>query len=252
VRLKDKIALVTGAAHGIGRGIALRFGAEGAVVLVTDIDVDGAEAVAHGVRDGGGRAEAIRLDVRRPEEVREVYDRVARDHGRLDIQVSNAGSTARMPFLETTVEFWDQLLTLNLRGVFLCGQAAARIMVGQGSGRIVNMSSISGQQGGLGRAAYGASKAAIINLTQVMAAELAEHGVLVNAIAPGPTRVEATASQPLPGQGMLNRLLLKRFGEPAEVAAAAVFLASDECSFTTGAVLNVDGGFHAGGVLGET
>ncbi len=252
MRLKDKIALVTGAAHGIGRGIALRFGAEGAFVLVTDIDADGATEVGRAIQSAGGHAEALRMDVTRPDEIRAVYDRVARDHGRLDIQVSNAGSTARMPFLETTVEFWDHLLALNLRGVFLCGQAAARLMVGRKRGRIVNMSSISGQQGGLGRAAYGASKAGIINLTQTMAAELADAGILVNAIAPGPTRVEATASQSLPGQGMLNRLMLKRFGEPAEVAAAAVFFASDECSFTTGTVLNVDGGFHAGGVLGET
>lgn len=252
MRLKDKVALVTGAAHGIGRGVAIRFGAEGALVLVTDIDADGAAAVAGGIRDAGGRAEALRLDVTEPDEIQRVYARVARDHGRLDVQVSNAGSTERMPFLETTVAFWDRLLALNLRGVFLCGQAAARLMIEGGGGRIINMTSISGQNGGLGRAAYGASKAGIINLTQVMAAELADHGILVNAIAPGPTRVEATASQPRPGPGMLNRLMLKRFGEPAEVAAAAVFLASDECSFTTGAVLNVDGGFHAGGVLGET
>ncbi|HET6519245.1 MAG TPA: 3-oxoacyl-ACP reductase family protein [Geminicoccaceae bacterium] len=253
MRLRDRIALVTGAANGIGRGIALRFGAEGAVVLVTDVDTDGADEVAGAIVEAGGRAEALRLDVAQPDEVESVYDRVAAAYGRLDVQVSNAGSTDRMPFLETTVEFWDRLLAINLRGVFLCGQAAARLMVSQGDGgRIVNMTSISGQNGGLGRAAYGASKAGIINLTQTMAAELAEHGILVNAIAPGPTRVRSTQTEEVPGQGMLNRLMLKRYGEPGEVAAAALFLASNECSFITGAVLNVDGGFHAGGVLGET
>ena len=245
-RLEGKIAVVTGGAKGIGRGIAERFAAEGAQVVIADIDAAAGQEVA-----GAIGAEFRRLDVADPQAVEAFYAELGQRHGRLDVQVSNAGITDRMPFLETTLAFFDRVHAINLRGLFLCGQLAARLMIAaEVAGRIVNMASISGQHGGLGRAAYGSSKAGIVNLTQVMAAELAPYGILVNAIAPGPIKVGR--GQDVPGPGMTNRLMLKRYGLPEEVAAAALFLASDESGFVTGSVINVDGGFNGAGVMGDT
>ena len=248
MRLQGKATLITGAGHGIGRGIATRFGREGASVLVTDIDLDAAERVAGEIRAAGGTAESCALDVREPDEAAAAVDEAVRRFGRLDAAVNNAGRTSRMPFLEMTLEFWDELLRLNLTGVFVCAQAEARQMVRQGHGRIVNVASNSGIRGGRGRAAHGATKAGIINLTQSMAIELAEFGVLVNTLAPGPTRTERTTSA-TPGPAFANQMSLKRFGEPDEMGAAAAFLCSDDCSFTTGHVLSVDVGFTATGVM---
>ncbi|MSQ71429.1 MAG: SDR family oxidoreductase [Betaproteobacteria bacterium] len=242
--LAGKVALVTGAASGIGRAIALRFAAARATLIATDIDAAGAGATA---REAGRDALHLRLDVSDETEVARVYAAVAARHGRLDIQVSNAGITARAPFLEMTLEKFDRIIRTNLYGVFLCGQQAARLM--QGGGRIVNIASVSGQQGGTGRSAYGASKAAIINLTQTMAIELAPRHILVNAIAPGPTQIERFNVAGAQRAALLSRLAIKRFADPAEVASAALFLVSAENTYITGHVLNVDGGFHAAGVM---
>jgi 3-oxoacyl-[acyl-carrier protein] reductase len=244
-RLAGRIALVTGAGSGIGRAIALRFAAEGATVIATDVDEAKAQATA---LQAGGAATHFRMDVGDPDEVARVFGEVAKRHVRLDIQVSNAGITARTPFLEVSLDAFHAIMRINLYGVLLCGQAAARLMLADG-GRIINITSVSGQQGGTGRAAYGASKAAIINLTQTMAIELAEHGILVNAIAPGPTQVERTAHGPAQRAAFLARLAIKRYAEPADIASAALFLASGDNSYITGHILNVDGGFRAAGVM---
>jgi 3-oxoacyl-[acyl-carrier protein] reductase len=247
MRLRGKAAAVTGAGNGIGRGIAIRFAAEGASVLVADIDIDAATRTADQIVASDGVAVPFGLDVREPEEAAAAVAKAVDRFGRLDVHVNNAGVTDRSPFLETSLDFWQRLLAVNLTGTFICGQAAARQMVKQGGGRIINISSNSGIRGGMGRAAYGATKAAIINLTQTMAMELAPHGILVNALAPGSIRTERT-SEEQPGPGFLARMSIKRFGEPDEVGTAAAFLASDECTFTTGSVLSVDGGFIAAGV----
>lgn len=247
-RLKDQIACVTGAGNGIGRAIALRFAAEGAHVIALDVHAQSAQAVATEIHAAGGKAEAIAADVGDENAVREAYAGIAARHGRLDIQVSHAGITNRKNFLQETVAGLDKILRVNFYGAFLCGQAAARLMLEKG-GRIVNTTSVSGQQGGTGRAAYGASKAAIINLTQTMAVELARHNILVNAIAPGPTEVARTAHAAGQRAAFLARLAMKRYATPEDLANAALFLCSPDNSYVTGHVLNVDGGFMAAGVM---
>jgi NAD(P)-dependent dehydrogenase (short-subunit alcohol dehydrogenase family) len=251
MRLKSRVAIITGAARGIGREIARRFAAEGAAVAVADVNHDGAAAVAAEIGKAGGDALAVAVDITVPAQV-EALTRATLDRfGRLDVLVNNAGVGLNRPFLATTLEDWERVLRVNLTGTFVCAQAAARVMVDQGSGTIVNIGSISGQRGGQGRCAYGASKAGILLLTKVMAVELAPHGVTVNAIAPGPvvtdmsngTHTEATR------KSYHDRIPLRRYGREAEIAAAALFLASAEASFVTGHTLNVDGGFNAAGLL---
>lgn len=248
-RLQDKIAIVTGAARGIGKAIALRFVQEGATVILADIDPDAAQATASEIDPTGSQSNVAVLDVADPDAVSATVQHVVSTTGPIDILVNNAGIMDRMAFLEMTPEFWDRVTGINLRGAFLTGQAVARHMAKRGDGgRIVNVASNSGIFGGRGRAAYGASKAGLINLTQTMAIELAEHNINVNAIAPGPTKTGPhIPDEPWPS--VKNRMPLARFGTPAEVAAVATFLASDEASFVTGHTYAVDGGFTISGMM---
>lgn len=249
-RLMDKVAIVTGAAHGIGGAIADRLATDGAKVVVADIDAAKAETRAKAIRDAGGTAIGMKVDVRLRSDTEAMVQRAVAEWGRLDIQVSNAGIVDRQPFLDMDDDLWNRVLATNLYGAFTSGQYAARQMVSQGDGgRIVHVASNSGIFGGRGRAAYGASKAGLINLTQTMAIELAEHDILVNAVAPGATRTRATGGADQPPDTVMARMPLRRFGEPAEIAAVAAFLASDECSFTTGHVFCSDGGFTVAGVM---
>ncbi len=252
-RLDGRTAIVTGAARGIGRAIATRLHADGAHVTLADIDPAEAEAAAREIDPKGARAVAHGLDVRDRAAVEAMVDAVADRQDGLDILVSNAGIMDRMPFLEMTDEFWQRVLGINLYGTFLCGQAAARRMVAQGSAgrrgsRIVNVASNSGIFGGRGRTAYGASKAGIINLTQSMAIELAEHGIAVNAVAPGPTKTGPHMPEE-PWPSVKARMPLARFGQPHEIAAVAAFLASDEASFVTGHTYAADGGYTIAGIM---
>jgi 3-oxoacyl-[acyl-carrier protein] reductase len=229
----------------------LRFASEGARTVVADVNGENGRTVAAEITAAGGRARAVRVDITDPTQVESLIQETLAYFGRLDILVNNAGVGLNKPFLTTTLEEWDRQLRVNLTGTFLCAQAAARAMVRQGAGRIINIASISGQRGGQGRAAYGASKAGVILLTKVMAVELAPRGVSVNAIAPGPvvtemsngTHTEATR------RAYHERIPLRRYGREHEIAAAALFLASEESSFVNGHVLNVDGGFGAAGLL---
>jgi len=252
-RFRNKVAIVTGGANGIGAAIATRLVEEGARVLIADIEANTARGTAEGINarfaGAGGEAHAALLDVRHRSTAEAAVASAVDRWGGLDVLVANAGITDRAPFLEMTDALWSNVIETNLYGVFVCGQCAARQMVAQGhGGRIVNVASNSGYFGGRGRAAYGASKAAIINLTQTMAIELARQQILVNAVAPGPTRTRVTSGeQPPPSASM--RMALPRYGEPEEIAEVAAFLASDACSFTTGHVFAADGGFTVTGMM---
>jgi 3-oxoacyl-[acyl-carrier protein] reductase len=249
MQLGGQAALVTGAGSGVGRGIAIALANAGAAVLVSDLDVTRAEAVTAEIGAAGGRALATALDVRDPVATEMALELSAGHHGGIDIFVANAGSTARRPFLELTLDEFEAQLRLNLTGCFLGCQAAARRMIAQQrGGRIITISSNSGRFGGRGRAAYSASKAAIIALTQTMAIELAPHGILVNCVAPGPIRTERSTGAE-PDSAFTSRMALPRYGTPAEVGAAVVFLASPACSFTTGHTLGVDGGLTVTGIM---
>lgn len=245
----SKAAVVTGAARGIGRAIAEKMAHSGWRVVLADIDEGAVRETADALRQSGAKSLPYPVDVTDRESVAGMIDSAVTAFGQLDVLVSNAGIMDRAPFLTMTEAFWHRVIDTNLTGAFLCGQAAARQMIAQGTGgRIVNVASNSGIFGGRGRGAYGASKAGLINLTQTMAIELAEHQILVNAVAPGPTKT--SDNQPdEPWPGVKARMPLARWGRPEEIAAVAMFLASDDCSFTTGHVWCADGGYTVAGIM---
>jgi NAD(P)-dependent dehydrogenase (short-subunit alcohol dehydrogenase family) len=243
---QGKITIVTGGASGIGAAIAERFAAEGAEAIAADL------ACPDDGLTGGGKPRLHRhqLDVSDGASVARLVEAVLARFERIDVLVNCAGIGANKPFLDTPVELFDRILAVNLRGTFLMSQAVARRMPPEG-GSIINIGSISGLRGNLGRAAYGASKGGLVTLSEVMAVELAARKIRVNVIAPGPIETPLVESMLSPAERAIwtRRLPLGRYGTAAEVAAAAVFLASDEASYVTGHVLAVDGGFLAGGVI---
>jgi 3-oxoacyl-[acyl-carrier protein] reductase len=247
----SEVALVTGAGSGIGEGIARRLAQDGAAVLVADINADAAARVTASIVASGGTAAAQAMDVTDEAQVDAAVAEAERRFGRLRLAICNAGITDRVPVLEMSLAAFERVLRVNLVGCFLTARAAARAMVRapDPGGRIVTISSVSGQFGGTGRAAYGASKGGIEMLTRVLATELAPHGVLVNAVAPGPVQVARTAHGPRQRAAFLDRMAVKRYGTPADVAAAVAFLCDARTGFVTGQVLNVDGGFASSGVM---
>jgi NAD(P)-dependent dehydrogenase (short-subunit alcohol dehydrogenase family) len=248
MRLKNKIAVVTGSLSGIGAGIARRFALEGATVVGGDLAA-AAPALAETAQPG---VYEQRLDVSDAASVARFVEATLTRLQRIDILVNCAGIGRNMPFLETPEAIFDKILAVNLKGTFLMAQAVARAMTQAGyGGRIINIGSISGERGNLGRAAYGASKGGVDQLSRVMAVELAPHGILVNVIAPGPIETPLVEAMLSPDERRLwtRRLPLGRYGKVEEVTAAALFLASDEASYMTGHVLAVDGGFLAAGAI---
>ena len=245
MRLKDKTALITGGARGIGAATALLFANEGARIGIIDLQKEGLKRISEKARSEGFEIETFAGDITKKEAVEQAVNLFAQKCGRLDILINNAGVVIPRPFFEKTVEDWEKTLSVNLIGMFLCCQAAAKYMLEQKSGKIVNISSIRGIDhcGREGVMDYSASKTAVIGLTKTMAKELAPY-INVNTVAPGHTKTEMTA--PLPDevkQNMIEGSYLKRMAEPEDIAKAILFMASEDADFITGQVLLVDGGF---------
>jgi NAD(P)-dependent dehydrogenase (short-subunit alcohol dehydrogenase family) len=251
MRLEGRGAIVTGAAQGIGKAIAQAFVEQGARVLIGDINGERAAITAAELSARDGNARSIQVDVADPAGGQTLVSHCLREFGRVDILVNNAGIGINKRTLDFPLDEWERVIKINLTGAFLCSQAAARRMVEQRSGKIINIVSLSGQRGGIGRAAYGASKAGLELLTKVMAVELAELGVNVNAIVPGPIATDVGRAMHDPATVEAYHFLVpqRRYGEPREIADAAVFLASSESDYVNGHSLNVDGGFQAAGLM---
>jgi len=245
MRFAGQVAVVTGGGNGIGRACAEAFGAEGAAVVIADIDAEAGSAVARAIEAAGGRATFVKTDVGEAAQAQRLIDRTLAAFGRLDVLINNAGIIRTAEFLEISEADFDAVLRVNLKGVFLVGQAAARAMVAQGKGAIVNMSSTNAVVAIPNQVPYVTSKGGVNQLTKVMALALADKGIRVNAIGPGSILtdlLQVVMRDEAARRKILSRTPMGRCGEPAEVAKVALFLASDDASYLTGQTIYPDGG----------
>jgi 3-oxoacyl-[acyl-carrier protein] reductase len=244
MKLKDQVAMVTGAAGGIGKAIALTFVREGAKVVLVDIDLSKLETVKDEIERGKGEAVAISCDITKSVDVAEMVGQTYEKFGCIDILVNNAGIIRRGTIETVTEEDWDQVIAVNLKGTFNCCKAVVEIMKRQGYGKIINISSIAGKLGDITSApGYGPSKAGVDALTKTLARQLAPYGINVNAVSPHAIETEMSAQwSEERRKEIIASIPLGRLGKPEDVAEAALFLASDEASFITGEILDVNGG----------
>ena len=242
--LADRVAFVTGGGQGIGRAIVHRLAEEGCAVAIADIDLDAAYCVALEVK--GGRVRAYPMDVTITESVRAAIEQVEDQIGPIDILVNNVGWDSSKPFVNTTEEFWQRVIDINLKGVLCCTRYVIDGMIERRRGKIINISSGAGLEGSKGEAVYSAAKGGVIAFTKAMAKELAAHSINVNVVAPGPTNTplfkKILDEKPSFLEGVLRATPFRRAAEPNEIAAAVAFLASDDASFITGQTLSVSGG----------
>ena len=247
MRLKDKVALVTGSSRGVGRAVALGFAQEGARVVINYSSSEAAaNEVVQAAKSMGTEAIAVKADVAKKGEVEELVGRTVEEFGRIDIIVNNAGFTRPAMLLKMTEEQWDQVVNIHMKGTFLCSQAAARHMKEQNSGKIINVTSVAGIVGTVGQVNYSAAKGGIISMTKSIARELARYNICANVISLGIVATDMTQkirTDEKLKEIYMNRILLRRFAEPQDIAPAFVFLASDESNYITGQLLCVDGGY---------
>ena len=242
MRLLNKIAIITGAARGIGRSAAEIFAREGATVIIWDM-LDEGEQTAQTIRDSGAQAEFMKISVTDVPGIEEAVRALVEKHGRIDILVNNAGITRDRTLLKMSHAEWQQVMDVNLTGVFNCTKAVVPHMVENGYGRIVNIASIAGKEGNPNASAYSASKAGVIGFTKSLAKELAKTGVTVNSVTPAAVRTPIFDQIPQSHVDfMLSKIPMARLGKVDEVASLVCWLASEECSFSTGAVFDVSGG----------
>ncbi|MFM1549108.1 MAG: SDR family NAD(P)-dependent oxidoreductase [Lentisphaeria bacterium] len=249
MRLDGKVAIITGAASGLGRASAQLFAEHGASVVIADRDTAGGQETVAQIRDTGGQAEFIETDVAVADDADAMVTKAVTCFGKLDILFNNAGIAIRKPVADLSEDEWDRCIDTNLKGVFLGSKSAIPEMIRSGGGSIINTASIYGVVGGRTRAAYSASKGGIVNLTRSMALDYASQNIRVNCICPG--FVETPLLKKILGteeefQALVDMHPMGRLGRPIETAYAAVYLASDEAAFTTGIALPVDGGYTAG------
>lgn len=245
MRLKEKIALVTGASRGLGKAIALHLANEGAHIIVNYAKhSEKAKEVVAAIESTGGKALAMQADVSCWQDVEKMVDTIYETFGRIDILVNNAGVNRDELLISMEPDDWDAVINTNLGGLFHCTKAVAKYMMIQKSGRIINLSSVAGERGGRGQSNYAASKGGVNAFTRSVAMELAPKKITVNAVAPGVVETEMSSTVIRRAKDfILNSVALKRLGQPEEIAKVVTFLASDDSSYITGEVIRVDGGF---------
>ena len=243
MELQNKVALVTGGAQGIGKTISEELVRNGAHVVLGDVNLEGAQATAEAINNNGGSASAVKIDVSNPAEVKQVFDSILKDKKPIDIMINNAGITRDGLMIRMKEADWDRVLNTNLKGTFLCSQQAAKQMIKQKSGAIVNIASIVGVMGNFGQANYSASKAGVIGLTKTLAREVGSRGIRVNAVAPGFIDTEMTRIlDESVRQKLIEQIPMAKLGLAEDVARCVAFLVSDRSSYITGQVINVNGG----------